>query len=85
MLTLYKKWGEELDNAFKLGHANNLKNLNFEMHYYKMWVQFIGPHSLDQLIHCFFTIPHSLQLMNSLKIQWNHLVYRDTFCCSDGF
>jgi hypothetical protein len=20
--------------------------------------------------------------MNSLKIQWNHLVYKDTFCCS---
>ncbi len=38
-------------------------------HYYKMWVQ--------------FTSPHSLQSVNSLKIKWNHLAYRDTFCCSD--
>ncbi len=36
-------------------------------HYYKMWVQFISPCSLDQWIHYFFTSPHSLQPMNSLK------------------
>jgi hypothetical protein len=52
-------------------------------HYYKMWVQFTSPHSLDQWIHCFFSSPHSLQPVNSLKIQWNHLVYRDTFCCNE--
>jgi hypothetical protein len=40
-------------------------------HYYKMWVQFTSPCSLDQWIHCFFTNPRSLQPMNSLKIQWN--------------
>jgi hypothetical protein len=44
-------------------------------HYYKMWVQFISFCSLDQWIHYFFISPHSLQLMNSLKIQWNHLAY----------
>ncbi len=26
---------------------------------------------------------HSLRLMNSLKIQWNHLAYKDTFCWSE--
>jgi hypothetical protein len=31
-------------------------------------VQFTSPSSLDQWIHGFFTSPHSLQLMNSLKI-----------------
>jgi hypothetical protein len=51
-------------------------------HYYKMWVQFISPHSLSQWIHCFFASPSSLQPVNSLKIQWNHLTYKDTFCCS---
>ncbi len=50
-------------------------------HYYKMWVQFTSPHSLDHWIHYFFIGPHSLQLVNSLKIQWNHLAYKDTFCC----
>jgi hypothetical protein len=30
-----------------------------------------------------FTNPRSLQLVNSLKIQWNHLAYKDTFCCSE--
>ncbi len=52
-------------------------------HYYKMWVQFINPYLVDQWIHCFFTGPHSLQPVNSLKTQWNHLAYRDTFCCSE--
>jgi len=52
------------------------------LHYYKMWAQFTSPCSLDQWIHCFPTSPRSLQLVNSLKIQWNHLAYRDTFCCS---
>jgi hypothetical protein len=51
-------------------------------HYYKMWVQFANPYSLDQWIHFFFTSPCSPQPMNSFKIQWNHLAYRDTFCCS---
>jgi hypothetical protein len=45
-----------------------------------MCVQFTSPCSLDQWIHCFFISPRSLQLVNSLKIQWNHLVYKDTFC-----
>jgi hypothetical protein len=49
---------------------------------YKMWVQFISLHSLYQWIHYFFTGPRSLQLVNSFKIQWNHLAYRDTFCCN---
>jgi hypothetical protein len=40
-------------------------------HYYKMWVQFTSPCSLDQWIHYFSTNPRSLQPMNSLKIQWN--------------
>ncbi len=44
-------------------------------HYYKMWVQFISPCSLDQWIHCFFISLHSLQPVNSLKIQWNHLIW----------
>jgi hypothetical protein len=35
-------------------------------HYYKMWVQFISPYSLDQWIHYFFISPCSLQPMNSL-------------------
>ncbi len=52
-------------------------------HYYKMWVQFTNPYSLDQWIHYFFTSPCSLQLVNSLKIQWNHLKYMDTFCWSN--
>jgi hypothetical protein len=39
-------------------------------------------YSVDQWIHCFVNSPHSLQLVNSFKIQWNHLAYRDTFCCS---
>jgi hypothetical protein len=52
------------------------------MHYYKMWVQFTSPCSLDQWIHCFFIGLRSLQPVNSFKIQWNHLVYKDTFCCS---
>jgi hypothetical protein len=48
-------------------------------HYYKMWVQFISPHSLDQWIHYFPTKSCSLQIVNSLKIQWNHLAHKDTF------
>jgi hypothetical protein len=53
--------------------------------HYKMCVQFISPHSLDQWIHYFFIGPRSLQPMNSLKIHWNYLVYMDTFYCSDGY
>ncbi len=52
------------------------------IHYYKMWVQFSNPYSPNQWIHCFFTGPHSLQPVNSFKIQWNCLVYKDTFCYS---
>ncbi len=55
--------------------SQNLSN----PHYYKMRAQFISPRSLDQWIHCFFTGPCSLRSLNSFKIQWNHLVYRDTF------
>jgi hypothetical protein len=39
-----------------------------EKNYYKMWVQFTSPYSPNQWIHCFFIGPHSLQLVNSLKI-----------------
>jgi hypothetical protein len=38
------------------------------IHYYKMWVQFTSPRSLDQGIQYFFTNPRALQLVNSLKI-----------------
>jgi len=31
---------------------------------------------------CIPTKSHSMGPVNSLKIQWNHLVYRDTFCCN---
>jgi hypothetical protein len=48
-----------------------------------MWVQFMSPYSLDLWIHYFFIGSYSLQQqVNSLKIQWNHFVYKDTFCCS---
>jgi hypothetical protein len=50
-----------------------------EQHYYKMWVQFIGPRSLDQWIHYFPTKFCSLWPMNSLNIQWNHLTYMNIF------
>jgi hypothetical protein len=36
--------------------------------YYKMWVQFTSPHSLDQWIHYFSISPCLLKLVNSLKI-----------------
>jgi hypothetical protein len=52
------------------------------IYYYKMWVQFTSPCSLGQWIHCFPSRSHSLWPMNSFNIQWNHLAYRDTFCCS---
>jgi len=48
-----------------------------------MWVQFTSPYSLDQWIHYFFTGPGSLQPVNSLKIRWNHLTYKDTFSCNN--
>jgi hypothetical protein len=44
-----------------------------------------SPHSLDKWIHYFFISPHSLQLINSFKIQWNQLAYMDTFCCIESF
>jgi hypothetical protein len=34
-------------------------------------------------MHCIPIMSHSLWLVNSLKIQWNHLAHRDTFCCSN--
>jgi hypothetical protein len=52
-------------------------------HYYKMWVEFTSPCSLNQWIHYFFISPHPLQLVNSLKIQWNHLACKGTFCCNE--
>jgi hypothetical protein len=74
---------------FKVKVLSILNNQNpcalwgfFSFHYYKMWVQFTSPRSLDQWIHYFFIGPRSLQPVNSFKIQWNHLVYMDTFCCS---
>jgi hypothetical protein len=48
-----------------------------------MWVQFINPHSLNQWIHYSPTSPRLLRLMNSLKIYWNHLAYKDTICYSE--
>ncbi len=56
-----------------------LDHFYYLSHYYKMWAQFTIPHSLNQWIHYFFIGPYSLQPMNSFKIQWNHLAYRDTF------
>lgn len=50
---------------------------------YKTWVKFTGPCSLDQWIHYFFIRSHSLYLVNSFLIQWNHFVYKDTFCCNE--
>ncbi len=61
----------------------NVMSKNKSNHHYKIWVQFTSPHSLDRWIHCLFIGPCSLQPMNSLKIQWNHLTYRDTVCCSE--
>jgi hypothetical protein len=63
----------------------------YNLHYYKMLVQFISHHLLDYWIHCFFTDslsldqwihyffigPCSLQLVNSLEIQWNHLTFKE--------
>jgi hypothetical protein len=48
-------------------YFNNLTCLvdNWE-HYYKMWVQFSSPRSLDQRIYCFFTCPVHCN-------QWIHL------------
>jgi hypothetical protein len=48
-----------------------------------MWVQFTNPCSLTQWIHYFVYGPRSLQPVNSFKIQWNHLVYKDSFCCNE--
>jgi hypothetical protein len=48
-----------------------------------MWVQFTSPRSLDQWIRRFLTTSCSLQLVNSFIIQWNHLAYKDTFCCNE--
>jgi hypothetical protein len=48
-------------------------------HYYKMWIQFISPHSMDWWIH-YLTNPHAMGLVNSLKIQWKHSMNKDTFC-----
>jgi len=42
--------------------------LGITSHYYKMWVQFISPHSLDQWIHYFPISPYLLRPVNSLKI-----------------
>jgi hypothetical protein len=43
-------------------------------HYYKMWVQFISPHSLDKWIHCFpnrfiITDEFTHNLVKSLNLQ----------------
>jgi hypothetical protein len=48
-----------------------------------MWVKFTNPYSLNYWIHCIPIRFHSLQPMNSFKIQWNHLAYKVTFCCND--
>jgi hypothetical protein len=37
-------------------------------HYYKMWVQFTSPCSLDQWVHCFFIGARSLQPVNSINL-----------------
>jgi hypothetical protein len=55
----YSRMGKKLC-LFKLGVKTS--------HYYKMWVKFISPYSLDQWIHCSFTSLNSLQPVNSLKI-----------------
>jgi hypothetical protein len=47
--------------------------------YYKMWVQFTGLFARSMNSHYFPTSPDSLCSLNSFKIQWNHLMCRDTF------
>jgi len=54
-----------------------LRSTIWTKHYYKMRVQFTIPCSLNQWIHYLFASPCSF------KIQWNHLAYEDTFCCSE--
>jgi hypothetical protein len=39
---------------------------------------------LNQWIHYILTKFYSLGLVNSLKFQWNHLIQRETFCCSES-
>jgi hypothetical protein len=61
----------------------------------KMWMQFISPYSFGQWIHCFSTKSHLLWPLNQCihsfpnkspfnNDKWNHLWYRDTFCCGEG-
>jgi hypothetical protein len=57
-----------------------LKSLRFIYTITKFGCNSLVPRSLDQWIHYFFTGLGSLEPVNSLKIQWNHLRYRDTFC-----
>ncbi len=54
--------------SINLTKENIIEYCGTWIHYYKMWVQFTSPRSLDQRIHCFFTGPRSLQPMNSFKI-----------------
>ncbi len=59
-------------NAFldgKITHGHNLYALPTKC----------GCRSLDQWIPCILTRSCSLGLVNSLKIQWIHLTYKDTF------
>ncbi len=49
-------------------NSNHMLHLQVFIHYYKMWVQFVSPCSLDQWIHYFFIGPYSLQIVNSLQI-----------------
>jgi hypothetical protein len=64
-------WPKNLDNEFdqdKGLSTQKEKKIVWCNQYYKMWVQFINPHSLDQWIHYYPTSPHLLRLANALKI-----------------
>jgi len=51
-----------------LTYSPNVLYIFFGNQYYKMWVHFTSPSSLDQWIHYFPSRSHSLQPINSLKM-----------------
>jgi hypothetical protein len=78
-----KKVQKQYSGSISICYKNFNKHHNYLpkkcLYYCKMWVKFTSPHSLDQWIHCVPTRSYSLWPMNSLKIQWNYLVYMETF------
>jgi hypothetical protein len=61
-------------NCIIVIYNKKMTTTKIQIHYYKMWVEFMNPRSIDQWIHCFFTGHHSLEPVNLPKIQWNHCV-----------